>query len=176
MPSCQNRERVPEADVLRAICCVIVVLLHAFIGAEIHPGLDRSYELGGLIAYQLLLWATPLFAVLSGFVLFHRNREVASPVEFWQRRSGAVLVPFLFWTAVYWLVQPAYGHPLRIATGLVLGQSGQRHLYFVAMILQFYALFPLLCRWGRAGRWPNGISSRRARRRDISRGGGATRC
>ena len=44
MSSCQNRERVPEADVLRAICCIIVVLLHAFIGAEIHPGLDRTYE------------------------------------------------------------------------------------------------------------------------------------
>lgn len=131
---------------LRAISCAVVVLLHAFVAAEIHPGLDRSYEMAGLVIYQLCLWATPVFAVLSGLVVFHRNRDAVSAVPFWRRRGAVVLVPFLVWTAVYALVHPPAGDALRIGLGLLFGLAGQRHLYFVAMIIQFYALFPLLAR------------------------------
>jgi len=136
--------RVPAADVLRALCCLVVVLLHAFIAAETQPDLDRSYEMWGLIGYQLSLWATPLFAVLSGFVIFHSNREFGSPSAFWRRRLAVVAIPFLVWSCVYWLVNPEGGHLGKVVLGALLGLLGQRHLYFVAMILQFYAVFPLI--------------------------------
>ncbi|MGV3719349.1 MAG: acyltransferase family protein [Actinomycetota bacterium] len=121
--------RVPAADVLRALCCLVVVTLHAFIAAETQPGLDRSYEMAALIGYQLSLWATPLFAVLSGFVIFHSNREAVSPAAFWRRRLTAVAAPFVFWTAIYWLVHPEAGHPGKVMIGALLGLAGQRHLY-----------------------------------------------
>lgn len=141
--------RVPAADVLRALCCLVVVTLHAFIAAETQPGLDRSYEMAGLIGYQLSLWATPLFAVLSGFVIFHSNRDTAEPVAFWRRRLAVVAAPFLCWTVIYSLVHPEAGHPGKVALGVLLGLAGQRHLYFVSMILQFYAVFPLLAAYCR---------------------------
>jgi membrane-bound acyltransferase YfiQ involved in biofilm formation len=105
--------------------------------------------MAALIGYQLSLWATPLFAVLSGFVMYHSNREAVSPVAFWRRRLVVIAAPFLFWTAIYWLVHPEAGHPGKVVIGALLGLAGQRHLYFVAMILQFYAVFPLLAAYCR---------------------------
>jgi peptidoglycan/LPS O-acetylase OafA/YrhL len=141
--------RVPAADVLRALCCLAVVLLHAFIAAETQPNLDRGYEPAGLIGYQLLLWASPLFAVLSGFVLYHGNRAVTAPAAFWRRRLAVAAAPLCFWTVAYWQFHPEAGHPVKAVIAALLGMAGQRHLYFVSMILQFYAVFPLLAAYGR---------------------------
>ncbi len=136
-----TRERVPEVDVLRAWCCMAVLVMHVL--AVVTPpdaGAQRFTAAGWL--YQLLLWATPTFAVLSGFVLAHGRSDALPAREFYRRRMGGILLPFVAWCIVYLAIFGEATTPDQVALRLPLGLAGQRHLYFLGMVAQFYVVFP----------------------------------
>ncbi len=136
------RERAAEADLLRALACVTIVMIHVLAAAARMGSTDPTVLLGLEPFYQLALWATPTFAVLSGFVLQLTHPSPPNPREFRQRRLFAAWLPFATWALVYAAVfSPPVG-TVQYFLGLVLGQVGQGHLYFAAMVLQFYAVFP----------------------------------
>lgn len=147
MPRFPVRARVPEADVLRALACCVVVLIHIAVAATRFEASASPvlYALEPL--YQLSLWATPVFAVLSGFVLRVAHPMAPERSEFWERRVPSIWVPLASWSAVYALLfSPPFG-TLQYTAGFLLGQVGQGHLYFAAMVVQFYLLFPWLWKW-----------------------------
>ena len=66
---------------------------------------------------------------------------------FWRRRFALVAVPYLCWTVIYFLV----GLPSETGTPrsdvvhlLYLFGTGYYQLYYLLVLLEFYALFPLL--------------------------------
>lgn len=136
------RVRAAEADVLRALACATIVVIHVLAAAARMEPSPCAVLLGLEPLYQLALWATPTFAVLSGFVLQMTHASPPEPREFRRRRLCAVWLPFCAWALVYAAVfSPPVG-TLQYFLGLALGQVGQGHLYFAAMVLQFYAVFP----------------------------------
>jgi peptidoglycan/LPS O-acetylase OafA/YrhL len=66
---------------------------------------------------------------------------------FWRRRFSAVGVPYLCWTLIYFFVT-IHGTkgslPARLDHLAYLAGTGYYQLYFLVVLLEFYAVFPLL--------------------------------
>ncbi|AQQ54051.1 acyltransferase [Planococcus lenghuensis] len=98
---------------------------------------------------------TPTFIFLSSFVLFYTYyyREFSFHLlkQFYKKRLLYILVPYLFFSIVYFsVVQLIYGEEtswallirdffIKLATG-----DAYAHLYFVFVSVQFYLMFPVL--------------------------------
>lgn len=149
------KERLQEFDILRAFCALSVIAIH------VTAGFAEASDVG-YVWNQAMRYAVPMFIILSGFMLFHADREKqkVSYVPFLQKRFKKVLIPYLLWTTFYvayasrsqfddWLVQNEAVIPLALwAKHLVMG-TGYVHLYFLLIICQLYILYPLLLRWVR---------------------------
>lgn len=98
---------------------------------------------------QTLRFCVPLFLGLSGYALarkYHYNAFQLS--EFLRRRLWKLLPLYLVWSAILMLVLSTVpqwrtmGDHLPIWWMLIVG-GADYHLYFIPMIFQLYALFPL---------------------------------
>ncbi len=98
-------------------------------------------------------FAVPLFFLMSALVLIYRlgGRAGMDWGEFYRRRFGQVAVPYLAWTALYAAVRLAFVESGPVTPGRVLlwfvAGKGWFHLYFLAVLIQFYVVFPLLYRF-----------------------------
>lgn len=139
-----------EIPFIRAIACLMVVLVHV-------TAHNYNYSLGqfsdplSLMLNQLSRLGTPLFAAISAFLLFssvrHRGFKLS---DFFLSRTVKIVLPFVIWTFAYLVYRYTQGADVfsnvkNVLLHLVLG-TGFSHLYFVATVIQFYLLFPLLQR------------------------------
>ncbi len=134
-------------DLVRACSMLAVVMIHA----SSTFALQRSqFALRGLtpslFCNQATRFAVPLFFLLSGLSLGLGRREPKLP-GFWLGRLRRVGLPYLFWTLFYLfryhgLSLSAYA-PAALGKALLWG-SADSHLWFVAVLLQLYLLYPLL--------------------------------
>ena len=99
--------------------------------------------------------AVPLFLMLSGATLLGREYRLK---DFYQRRFGRVLIPFLFWLVVYiaywWFTRFAPTHPnhdfaasVQWAVQLFLHEGISKHFWYIYMILFIYLIIPFLGKW-----------------------------
>jgi len=136
-----------EIHFLRAAACVLVVIVHVTAAAYTIDEGFKHYILGLLNQYSRI--GTPVFAVLSAFLLFHSaNRGAFQLGRFVRSRMTKIFFPFLFWTLFYMLLSTVSGFrvsldPISIISIILLG-GGYYHLYFVSVVLQFYCLFPII--------------------------------
>ncbi|HEY3377153.1 MAG TPA: acyltransferase [Armatimonadota bacterium] len=153
--------RLPEVDLLRALACLGVLLIHisGFYWAQ--PVKDPS--LGHLLTFALVneavRYALFAFMFISGLLLTVRRTRFHAPT-FLRKRAQTVLVPYLAWVVIYFAVN-AYHNPLPL---LQLGKALHGslphlklvlswllfgtwpHLYFINMLFQMYVLYALLHR------------------------------
>jgi peptidoglycan/LPS O-acetylase OafA/YrhL len=100
---------------------------------------------------QLWRFSVPIFIGLSGYALTRKYWKDLPLGEFLRRRFVKLLPLYLLWTIglrVLFILIPAWyttETPLPWWQVVLLG-SGDYHLYFVPLILQFYFLFPVLFR------------------------------
>ena len=98
-------------------------------------------------------FAVPTFVMLSGMGLALSKRQEGY-FSFIKRRVRKVVVPYIFWSAIYsctWdenvgvfhLTTPSFS---KVLLDLLTGRACY-HLYFVVIIIQLYLLFPLIRRW-----------------------------
>ncbi|MBO0745549.1 MAG: acyltransferase family protein, partial [Candidatus Dormibacteraeota bacterium] len=83
-----------------------------------------------------------------------------SLLRFWRRRYLLVVVPYVVWSAIYFIADAVPLHPLSGALrtfGFDLLTGGARyHLYFLLITMQMYLVFPLVMaviRWTRGFHW-----------------------
>lgn len=166
MQQTHARRYLEELDVVRALAILGVLIVHAT--ADIAVGLagqGRLYPLY-VVLNRMGKVGTPTFIFLSSVVLFYgysRTTDTGGVLRrFYRRRLHLVAVPYLIWSAFYYIhrkfiVQPV--SPLASAdawqslldsmswgefiTRLANG-TAYYHLYFVVISLQFYLLFPFL--------------------------------
>lgn len=161
-----SRPFLPGVEVARGAGILGVVLIHATsrpvtvlpvgsIARGVYAVLNNGGHLGLV-----------LFFLLSALVLTYSTsgRGKVGWGAFFARRASQVLLPYVLWSALYvglrWLVLARFGEgtPLaasRLAFYLYSGRAWY-HLYFLAILLQFYLLYPLLRRpfaRGRLGFW-----------------------
>lgn len=144
----QPAARLEFADHLRLLAIFGVVLLH--ISARV---LVKSPAFGALWGWSLFWdaasrWSVPVFVMLSGMFLLPPREERYS--DFFKRRFGKVLIPFLFWSGVYlsyrqWVLHEKLGFG-GFVLGLVQGPAFY-HLWFMYVILGLYLITPLLRRF-----------------------------
>ncbi len=152
-------ERLGQLDALRVLGCLSVVTVHA-IGA---PFPADSVGLGE--ASFLLHYSREIFFFVSALVLVRSSHPKVGPDgrlpdedEFRRRRLRLIGVPYLWWTTLYgavWLYrdlggEQAFGSlvndlPLRWLFLVVTG-SGNYHMYFLLVSIQYGLAFPLVLR------------------------------
>jgi surface polysaccharide O-acyltransferase-like enzyme len=140
----QGNERVVFLDYLRVIACFMVMAIHAcepfYLGGEQGAFIaTRADALWVTVTEVLCRVCVPLFAIASGYLLFPLTRPTG---EFFRRRLGRIVVPFLFWSAAYvWQAGGSWGQ------ALLNFPAAAGHLWFVPMLLGVYLLMPLLSPW-----------------------------
>ncbi|AJD92178.1 hypothetical protein JMA_28610 [Jeotgalibacillus malaysiensis] len=137
-----------DIHVLRAVGCLMVVLVHVSALYYVERG---DWESVILFINQASRFGTPVFAVISGLLLFLQVRRKGFFLnKFITSRMNKIGIPFLFWTAFYlfylWTMNGA--NPFasgfdRFLFNVAFGET-YSHLYFISIVLQFYLIFPLL--------------------------------
>ncbi|EFV78252.1 hypothetical protein HMPREF1013_01440 [Bacillus sp. 2_A_57_CT2] len=143
------KAHIQEIHYLRAIACIWVLLVH--VSASYYYENGETYNELTLFINQISRFGTPIFALISGFLLFYQTRTRGFKLKkFALSRFTNIGVPFIFWSIFYLLF-------MYILQGANPFESGKRlflinfafgnafyHLYFMSIVFQFYLLFPLL--------------------------------
>lgn len=138
--------RNPVIDNLRGICMLGVIAIH--IGSlALTPNNFPLY----VILEVLSRYSVPSFFFISGYGLFYQLKKhpAFSYREFIKKRFQSVGIPYISWSLLYMLyfwfiLPPGYisWNPLHVGFTLFFG-LGCYHLYFMVILLWFYASFPL---------------------------------
>jgi peptidoglycan/LPS O-acetylase OafA/YrhL len=142
---------IREIEYLRGFSALAVIAVHISMNFTLIPAVNLLALLN-VFVYIAAHFAVPVFIFISGWVLAARySGEYSGPV-YYRRRARAVLPPYLLFTALYLLV-PVEG-AIRfagvpaldaVASALFLGTAAY-HLWFFAVIIQLYVLYPLIVR------------------------------
>jgi peptidoglycan/LPS O-acetylase OafA/YrhL len=130
-----------SVDMVRVLTVGLVIGVHTVSQQPGGTGLT-----GGALLIVMHV-SREVFFLLTAFVLgySYRDRAPRRWPAFWRRRYLLIGVPYLVWSAVYFL---ALGHgwqPAGFAAAVLTG-TAQYHLYFLLVSMQLYLLFPVL-RW-----------------------------
>ena len=140
------RKREIWVDWMRVSACFLVMLVHST--EPFYLGGDGSLILTRCDAFWVSFFDTfaracvPLFIVASSYLQFPLHYSAS---EFARRRAGRILIPFVFWTVIYALINP---NPVQNLQDLLLNFNyAAGHLWFVYMLVGLYVLMPLLSPW-----------------------------
>jgi surface polysaccharide O-acyltransferase-like enzyme len=146
-------ERATYADAMRVAATLGVVALHTVYLSWVmfsYNEVSRAWWLTGDVVNSLFRWCVPAFVMISGMLLLDPRRD--EPLRlFFRKRMSRVLIPFLFWTALYSLWALRYVPELLavpktyrdIAVGMAEGPVFY-HLWFLYMIIGLYLVTPIL--------------------------------
>lgn len=143
----------PEAGTPRHLHAVDVVRLLTVVGViAVHVTAFTTTEndVTGGAALTLLHVTREVFLFLSAFVLTYSYRNRALRLSsFWRRRYPLVLLPYATWTALYIVIERQVTAPFAtlslFARDLLTG-GAMYHLYFLAVTMQLYLVFPFMLR------------------------------
>jgi uncharacterized protein (TIGR03382 family) len=131
-------------DVVRVLTVALVIAVHVVAQQPGGIGLSNG------AALTVMHVSREVFFLLTAFVLgySYRDRAPSRWSVFWRRRYLLVGVPYLVWSAVYFLADghdllPA-GPALRAFASDVEAGTARYHLYFLLVTMQMYLVFPLL--------------------------------
>lgn len=134
-----SKERVAWFDFLRGVAILMVVSIHTF-AATIQQG-SLANDLTILLR-QVLNCSVPLFLAISGYFMA-RKQLGHSCLKFWKHQIPKVYVPTLIWSLPYLGLYLWHGNDW--LKGLVIfAVCGFSIYYFIALIIQYYLLLPLL--------------------------------
>lgn len=147
---------IRQLNVLRALAALSIIMIHVTSGQVAVN--DTAYTVN-----QLSRFASPLFIIMAGMVLVYveMNRPSPNVAYFYKRRFSRVLIPYVIWTVLYVLYNQRHlvlqlqwqelgSYFFAHLPGHLLRGNAFSHLYFILIMVQLYALFPLLHRWLKA--------------------------
>ncbi|GIQ71391.1 hypothetical protein DUZ99_15865 [Xylanibacillus composti] len=145
-----GKKRLEELAILRGFACLAVLVMHAVNrnnASMLLPELEK-----------LALFATPLFVFLASFLLFYSYPDKL-PERFLRKRLTYIAIPYLLWSFIYTTYSHIYhrGALPGLKDLVIQAATGQYHIYFILIIVQFYLLFMLILRRRWAGAltaWP----------------------
>ncbi|MCJ0929615.1 acyltransferase [Virgibacillus halodenitrificans] len=150
-----NREKkyYYELSFIRAIACLCVIMVHVTAGYYYESG--KNFDWITQFFNQISRYGTPAFAIISGFLLYNQaiNRNFNLKF-FWKSRLTKVVIPFFIWSILYLILKWSYGQFTLPSINSIeerndfiyffLTGKSNYHLYFIAIVVQFYLVFPLL--------------------------------
>ncbi|WP_082789464.1 acyltransferase [Tsukamurella pseudospumae] len=143
-------KREQTADLTRVVLFLLVVVAHCVTTINYTPDVVRP---SGLVSAALHITRYGFVAVtLFVLVLSMRGRTMTAP-EFWRKRFGLIVGPFLVWTLVYSVTDhlltadypfPSFGRWLGDLGRTMLTGDAKYQLYFLLISMQIYLFFPAL--------------------------------
>jgi peptidoglycan/LPS O-acetylase OafA/YrhL len=149
-----TRAYLRQFDLYRVIAFVCVIAQHAVLWPV--PG-------GSAVGWSLVmvLHATrEVFFFLSALVAGYSQLATRRPVvRLWVHRLGAVLVPYLAWTGIYFVYTlESSARPVTAGSTIVHDLlNGYFQLYFLVVLFQFYVVLPGLVWLVRRTRGHHGV-------------------
>lgn len=133
------KERVVWFDFLRGVAILMVVAIHTFAAT-----LQKEELVGDvlILSRQILNCAVPLFLAISGYFCLKKKSE-RSYACFLKHQIPKIYIPTLIWSLPYLALYVWHGNDWMkgIAIFVICGFS---IYYFIALIIQYYLLFPML--------------------------------
>ena len=127
---------------------MLVVGIHTFAVEDVD--MSRVLDWNALVR-QMFNCAVPIFLAISGFFLCRKPLDTWSERKaFWQKQMPKVYIPTLIVSLPYFALDIYKGENPVLAFVWVL-ICGYSIYYFIALILQYYALLPLFQRVSRGG-------------------------
>jgi probable poly-beta-1,6-N-acetyl-D-glucosamine export protein len=129
------QERIGLFDVLKGVCIIGVVFIHAAYLTPVSRDICRTLD-----------FAVPFFFISSGFLLSARSNGAIDLREYYRKlfvRVVLIYLIFVIGTRIF------YGGELTLKDILLdalLGRTNYNY-YFIPLILQFYILFPCLVKF-----------------------------
>ncbi|MGO3327320.1 acyltransferase [Gordonia sp. (in: high G+C Gram-positive bacteria)] len=144
------RQRALTADFVRVVLFAGVVVAHSVSMINTDQDVLRSAQLVGTLLHltRYGFVAVTLFVL----VLSMRGRTM-SPVQFWRRRFGLIVAPYLVWTIIYTATDhlviagnpfPSPGRYLQDLGFAIIAGTGKYQLYFLLISMQIYLFFPAI--------------------------------
>lgn len=130
--------RNPYFDLLRGCAILMVIGIHTF-PADIRFG--SAANNAAILVRQTLNCAVPLFLAISGYFLVRKTAETYR--TFLKKQLPTLYLPCLLWSVPFAVSAVRHGDsPLTtFAMTLICGMSVY---YFIALIIQYYLLLPVL--------------------------------
>ncbi|MGO9614114.1 MAG: acyltransferase [Dissulfurispiraceae bacterium] len=141
-----NQKWLEEVDLLRGFAVLAVLLQHTSVNFASVNKMDGVVIINAF-TYIAAQFAVPLFIVISGLVLSRKYSHNFSLVFFYKQRALSVIPQYLFFSVAYTIFfSIRYGKSLNMHDVVVniLTTKGSSHLWFFSILLQLYALYPLI--------------------------------
>ena len=131
---------------MRVLAAFLVVLGHTTDRFVLYTTLKNSFAWNIVYYFNTLSHvAVPLFIMLSGYLLLHKEK-FENINTFYKRRFSRILLPFIFWVTFY------TGFDINWDKSRLTWQYIQQrlwngdlwHLYFLVIILELYLISPLI--------------------------------
>ena len=141
------KDRDSYFDFLRGIAIIFVVGIHSLNGY----GFDNFSENFNVIVRQAIGCAVPMFLAISGFFISKKDLSTKTAYfSFLKRQVPKVYVPVLIYSLPFLAIAIYQGGNIAVQLLMYLC-CGYSIYYFIALIIQYYALTPLLSTVNRRG-------------------------
>lgn len=142
------KKSIGEANILRGILCIFVLIIHTTANPSIELQPLSISSILFSIANTATKLAVPGFIFISGLTLAYsyKERKINNIYLFYKKRFINVVIPYVIWTLIYYLVYIIlynYEISLKFFLERLINGSMTYHLYFIIIIIQFYILFPI---------------------------------
>ena len=142
-----RQERYPYLSWLRVLGCLGVVVLHSFYGSIGSYGEGSTPMLLGMTVRSCMMWAVPVFVMVSGALLLDPAREIGFSKLF-GRYIRRILLALVIFTGLFALFDAVTkGEAIGLATlkdwlfALFFDRSWA-HMWYLYMLLGLYLLLP----------------------------------
>ncbi|MBU8881144.1 acyltransferase family protein [Bacillus sp. FJAT-29790] len=133
---------VKEIYFIRVIACLSVVMIHAITMVTVNFELPLKTITFYRIIQMLLLFATPIFILISEFLLAYSYPDHI-PKGFFKKRLMFILIPYFSMSVIYAVVDKLVLNPSIIGILKLTYKHiflANWHGYFIMIIFQFYIL------------------------------------
>lgn len=135
------KERNYNYDIMRVLACIMIICMHAPM-----PNLNAN----GIILSTISYFTAPglcLFFVISGSLLLPIKTDTTT---FLKKRLGKVIMPTLFFTILYIILNCINGEQqniLRTICSIPFSAQGHGVLWFMYTLIGLYLVAPIISKW-----------------------------
>ncbi len=99
----QSKKRKSDIIFLNIVFCLLVIFIHT--ASEIVNNMPKNTSLFRTVfaIQKMCMFVVPGFILLSGTKMFLRKADNFSLAEYYASRFLRLIVPYVFWSAVYYL-------------------------------------------------------------------------
>ncbi len=143
--SIKNQDRQLSLDLIRLASALAIILIHTV--SLRYFDLDQLGYKNWIVSASLgwlVIWGTPLFVMVSGYLLIGSAAKT-NATDFWKKRFHKLAIPLIFWNIFYYLFNhhSSAGSVVEFFSQLFASGTAS-HLYFLNIMVGLYLLTPFL--------------------------------